>query len=212
MYDINDFKIGLIYKYTSPSGKVYIGKTINEKDRKSEHKTSCYKRKTYFAHAIKKYGFENFKYEVIIKFKPTLEIEKLNRVLNKLEIRYIKMYNSRDNSYGYNLTNGGEGICGYKHSEEMIEYLKSCPKTEKQISNLELGREGHSEETKLKQKNSKKSKMKRVGKYDLENVLLEEFDSIADAARSLEGSTQKTKHNKIGDCCNEKSKSAYGYT
>lgn len=25
---------GIIYKYTSPSGKVYIGQTINEKDRR----------------------------------------------------------------------------------------------------------------------------------------------------------------------------------
>ena len=25
---------GIIYKYTSPSGKVYIGQTIDEKDRK----------------------------------------------------------------------------------------------------------------------------------------------------------------------------------
>ena len=26
---------GIIYKYTSPSGKVYIGQTINEKDRRN---------------------------------------------------------------------------------------------------------------------------------------------------------------------------------
>jgi len=29
---------GIIYKYTSPSGKVYIGKTINEKKRLYRHK------------------------------------------------------------------------------------------------------------------------------------------------------------------------------
>jgi len=30
--------VGIIYKYTSPSGKCYIGQTIQENIRKSQHK------------------------------------------------------------------------------------------------------------------------------------------------------------------------------
>lgn len=212
MENVNDFKIGLIYKYTSPSGKIYIGQTINEKIRKSKHKIDSKIRKTYFANAIRKYGFESFIYEVIIKFKPTTDIQKLKRVLNKLEERYIKLYKSNDNNFGYNLNKGGEGNNGYKHSEEMIEYLKTLPKTKEQLDNLTLGRIECSEETKQKHKESQRKRMKRVGKFDLENTLLEEFDCIADAARSISSdATQKTKSNKISECCNEQRKTIYGY-
>lgn len=37
------------------------------------------------------------------------------------EIHYIKLLHSQDCSIGYNLTEGGEGISGYKHSEESNE-------------------------------------------------------------------------------------------
>ena len=29
-------RIGIIYKYTSPSGKIYIGQTMNEKERRKK--------------------------------------------------------------------------------------------------------------------------------------------------------------------------------
>lgn len=34
-------KRGIIYKYTSPSGKVYIGQTVDEKGRKNGHRSAC---------------------------------------------------------------------------------------------------------------------------------------------------------------------------
>lgn len=58
--------IGIIYKYTSPSGKVYIGQTIDEKKRRKEFRNLNIKyagRK--INHARKKYGPENFEYEVL---------------------------------------------------------------------------------------------------------------------------------------------------
>ena len=223
-------KIGVIYMYTSPSKKMYIGQTINETSRKWQHKRKTLLTNTKFGNALKKYGFENFEYKVLIKFKPTLNIEKLKRVLNKLEDRYIKLYNSIE--LGYNLREGGE--CGI-HSEESIQKMKDYANnmteehkinlsisskkryerdglTENQDKALEYGRHlPCTEESKQKLKQSNSTKMKKVGKYDLEDTLIETFNSIADAARSLEGSTQKTKHNKIGDCCNNRSKSSYGY-
>ena len=232
MYDVNDFKIGLIYKYTSPSGKVYIGKTTDEKSRKSKHKTNSVKLNTHFAKAIRKYGFENFKYEVLIKFKPTLDIKKLDRVLNKLEIRYIKLYNSQSPSCGYNLTLGGDGSYGYKHTEETKQKLKKdilnrpkewhnkLSKSAKQRcsgelpdyikENLELGRKTHSEETKKKISQSQKKNSKVVQKCDLEGNVLEEYDSIIDAARSFEDN-HKTRAKRIGECCNGKRKTIYSF-
>ena len=99
---------GIIYKYTSPSGKCYIGQTINEKERKNQHKRTYIKVEnlkldTAFYKSIRKYGWENFNYEVL----ETVDESKKNifNVLNTLEIMYIKKYDSYNN--GYNLCLGG---------------------------------------------------------------------------------------------------------
>ena len=54
-----------IYKHTSPSGKVYIGQTC----QKPEHRWDNGKgyKSGYFASAIKKYGWDNFKHEILFK-------------------------------------------------------------------------------------------------------------------------------------------------
>ena len=241
MKSIKELKIGVIYKYTSPSGKVYIGQTINEKSRKQGHKKSIDNPKcnTRFKRALIKYGYDNFQYEVIIKFNPTDDLLRLKRVLNKLEERYIKIYNSSHPEFGYNLTTGGES---FLHSEESKEKMKENTlnrpeewreklselkkkeleenKEESYIyKNLQKGRiperetirQGHSEETKKKMSEVRKNK-KSVEQYDLELNLINTFDSIADAARSLEGeATLKTKSSRISECINGKWKSAYNF-
>ena len=58
---------GIIYKSTSPSGKAYIGQTINENKRKRQHiansknSNSKYYYLPFYA-AIRKYGFDSFSY------------------------------------------------------------------------------------------------------------------------------------------------------
>ena len=86
--------IGTIYKLTSPSGKIYIGQTTNLKDRKR----CLYNPNKYYSghrldNAIKKYGIENFKYEIIIQIIDSDKI-RLREKLNELEIFYIEKYNS----------------------------------------------------------------------------------------------------------------------
>lgn len=54
---------GIIYKYTSPSGKCYIGQTINEDRRKLQHKRAAFNEnhKEYdkpFYRALRKYGWD----------------------------------------------------------------------------------------------------------------------------------------------------------
>lgn len=92
---------GYIYKYTSPSGKCYIGQTINSlKERaKSLINGNGYKKCTVFWKAIKKYGWSNFKVEILEEVKVDL--------LNDKEKYYILLFNSLIPN-GYNLTIGGE--------------------------------------------------------------------------------------------------------
>jgi len=123
---------GIIYKYTAPNGKIYIGQTTNEKKRKKAHKNISYNPKikdydTHFHRAIRKYGFDSFKYEVLFWTISKSE-ENMKVVLDTLEKFYIHKYNTFDPRFGYNMIKGGDGqtgmageknpFYGHKHSEE----------------------------------------------------------------------------------------------
>jgi len=91
----------LIYKYTSPSGKSYIGKTREDREdaRKYEHIYAAGKNKTTaFYYAIRKYGIEDFKYEVLMTGIPS-------EIANGMEIIYIDLHKPE-----YNMTTGGDGV------------------------------------------------------------------------------------------------------
>jgi group I intron endonuclease len=105
-------KEGYIYCFTSPSNKKYYGKTINIKKRLIQHRNTK-NTNWYFCRAIKKYGFQNFKFEIIENFK---NIEK--EFLNEREKFWINKDNTNNEDFGYNLTIGGDGTPGYKQSEE----------------------------------------------------------------------------------------------
>ena len=59
------FKKSIIYVATSPSGKQYVGQTVQTiKDRIRDHKKSS-SNCTLLKKAIKKYGFDNLSWKVI---------------------------------------------------------------------------------------------------------------------------------------------------
>ena len=91
----------IIYKVTNQdSGKVYIGQTTRGLEtRKIEHIRESHKNNPFYFHnAIKKYGEDNFKWEVIC-ICPNID------VLNEQEEYYIAFYNSMQD--GYNMKSGG---------------------------------------------------------------------------------------------------------
>lgn len=105
-----------VYKITNlVNGKIYVGKATSIKARWSKHKTAAIAKNpndyTYFHKAMNKYGFDNFKVEQVAEYKT--EREALDA-----EIFYIKEWKCRDKNIGYNLTDGGDGASGFKHSEE----------------------------------------------------------------------------------------------
>lgn len=95
---------GIIYKYTSPSNKSYIGQTVSEVKRKAQHKADSLKGVSKFYSAIRKYGYDSFKYEVIYTIEGTKEA--IKTTLDKKEYEYITKYNSAFK--GYNSTNGNQ--------------------------------------------------------------------------------------------------------
>ena len=107
---------GIIYKYTSPNGKCYIGQTIKENTRKRQHKLASKDVNTThpFYKAVQKYGWDNFIYEVLIKFECGNR-HTLIKILDHFEIFYIAKYNSY--KCGYNQTPGGHLI--YRNNDEV---------------------------------------------------------------------------------------------
>lgn len=110
--------IWTIYMYTFPNGKRYIGKTKRTMaQRKGNSETwEGYKRCTLLWKAIQKYGVPNIKETILIKELMT------NERADELEKYYIALYKTNVNrygsDYGYNLTDGGDGVSGIKYSEE----------------------------------------------------------------------------------------------
>lgn len=89
-----------IYKITNKiNGKCYVGQSIHIKKRFQEHIKSKFD--TPLCKAFKKYGIENFDFEIIEECK--------KQELNEKEIYYIKIFHSCVDEHGYNLTYGGDG-------------------------------------------------------------------------------------------------------
>lgn len=104
--------------HTSPSGKRYIGITGQNHKRRWRKNGAGYKNHVYFWNAIKKYGWDNFKHEILFEGLTKEEAE-------QKEIELIAKYNSNNENCGYNLSTGGEsGSKGYKYTEEQREHVK----------------------------------------------------------------------------------------
>ena len=90
---------GFIYKYTSPSGKSYIGQTCRSMKERAGKDGQGYTNCSIFFNAIQKYGFENFKKEI-------LEEVSLSDI-DERERFYIALYNTVQPN-GYNVKIGGQ--------------------------------------------------------------------------------------------------------
>lgn len=138
-----------VYAHFTPCGKVYVGLTSTDVKRR----WNCgngYSHNSYFHRAIKKYGWNNIRHEIIQTGLTKIEAENLER-------EKIKEFKSNDRNFGYNLTDGGE--VGKRHSEEskrlMSEHKKGTPSVRKG--------EHLSEETKRKLSEAHKGIRRNIG-------------------------------------------------
>lgn len=120
-----------VYKFTSPSGKVYIGQSSNFNRRKSEHKYASKNTINKLYSSFQKYGMDNHKFEIL--FLSNDDYEK-----NRMEQFYINFYNSIKS--GLNLidvTGGIRSFTGKKHTEEEVKRIKERMKGFKPIKAIE---------------------------------------------------------------------------
>lgn len=96
---------GVIYKYTSPSGKCYIWQTSQEEKRKYRFlNLKQFYGSAKIDNARRKYLPENFKYEILYEYQAD-NLQELRDILGKKEIEFITKYNSINE--GYNHQEGG---------------------------------------------------------------------------------------------------------
>ena len=210
----------IVYKHINKiNGKVYIGQTALNVERRwrngKGYKTGVFKK------AIEKYGWDNFEH-IIVRDKLSKE------EANLLEVSLIRKY--KELGICYNITDGGEGACGYKHTEEskkkisnrskgkkipeyikilVSERFKGVALTEEHKLKISIALRGKSksEEAKLKMKlNHSYHDLVEVIKCDKNGNIICTYPSIAEASRDT--SILQTH---ISRCARGKRPSAGGY-
>lgn len=139
-----------IYKAVNKTnGKVYIGFDSNWPSRQKKHKNKYQKLNIVFYDSIKKYGWDNFEWEIIYQSldgKHTLEV---------MENYFINEYRSFvgfNDCHGYNMTLGGEGVLGLSGERSPWYKRKHTEYSKKLMSEKAIGKRNRkqTEETKLK--------------------------------------------------------------
>lgn len=118
----------IVYKHTSPSGKVYIGITQRSPSKRFRNGAG-YKDNEHFWRAIEKYEWQNFKHEILYSGLS-------KEIACKIEIELIAKYNSADRKYGYNIEFGGEhSVPSEETRKKMSEAKKNLgPEWRKKLS------------------------------------------------------------------------------
>jgi len=155
----------VVYIHTSPSNKRYVGITCTEVEKRWRHGNGYYRNK-YFARAIKKYGWDNFKHEIVATGLSKIEAEEIEKSL-------ITRYQSNVKEHGYNIKSGGDS--NGKHAEESKILMSQNRKGK--------GTQPKSEETRQRMRKSHKggASSKRVQCIETGEI----YESINDAARAV---------------------------
>lgn len=216
MKQLNDFfqeldcknKIAGIYKLTSPSGKIYIGKASNLYVRLNNYINLHCKGQRYLYNALLKYGVDNFKIDIL--FKTDKKYKYIEDLLNAIEIRTIKTFKSTNRDIGYNIKSGGNGG---KHSEETKKLIGNGNRGKKRSEEFKLNVSKRMSETKRSEESNKKRSNSMISKnkviviqYNKNGEFIKEWESASDAYRELNISGTSIANNISG-----RSKSAGGF-
>ena len=113
----------IIYKYTNRvNGKVYVGKTSRSlRERHREHIYSAkVGRNIHWGNALIKWGMSSFDREVLC------EVDDNDAAF--VEMIFISALCAVDKRYGYNSTDGGEGVQGWHHTEKIRRKISESAK------------------------------------------------------------------------------------
>lgn len=180
----------IVYKHTSPSGKVYIGITKKEKVRDRWRYGYGYKHNAYFYNAIQKYGWNNIEHEILAS-NLTLEEACV------MEKELIALYTNK--GICYNIAEGGTDGNTKNRTEEEKQHLSNMVKEYHKTHEHPFKGKHHSEESRaiIREKSKKRWENNydelysslivkvRVGVFNILTHEYQEFDTEKEAAHKI---------------------------
>lgn len=190
---------GFIYKYTSPSGKSYIGRTIQTLRERAKESGKGYRQCPVFYKAIQKYGYENMTVEILAE----VEIEDLPEE----EANWISFYNTLVPN-GYNIgselgpatkevhqydAKTGDYIASFSSLTEAarenglktIHYISKCRRGKQKTSHGFIWKKEKFD--KVDPEDFQDRTPIKVYAYNLDGSFAKEFNSITEAAKAVGG-------------------------
>lgn len=204
-----------IYKHTAPNDKVYIGIT-NQNPLRRWNSGRGYQNQKLFYRAILKYGWDNFKHEILLD-----DLTKEEAYTKEIEL--IAHYKSNQKEYGYNVSSGGQGSNNVSPSTETRMKIsialkgkntwqkgrKASEETRQKMSMARLGHFGWSKGkhlTKEHREKVAKSLSKKVYQFSLQGEFIKEWESGILVERTLKISSGHISRN-----CRGQRKTAGGF-
>lgn len=195
-----DERLYKVYKHTLPisvSGKendmIYIGITCKKNIKQRWLGGRGYDGNLHFSNAIKKYGWNNFKHEVLFDGLTKEDAE-------YKEIELIAYYDSTNPTKGYNHSFGGNSIGKYSESTKQLISQKNKGKKrnddfKKRMSEVHLGK------SKSESMRNKLSERSSIAVVCIETGIVYKSATFAGKELGIDNST-------ISKCCRGENKSA----
>lgn len=157
----------IVYMYTFPNGKIYIGMTTKTLE---ERRDSGYQHNKKLKNAMRSYGWRAIKKTILAEFDNVKDafLE---------EERQIAMHDATNPAIGYNISRGGKStFAGRTHTNEHKSYM----------SNLYKGKQFTSEHIRhLKDAHAKERKA--VASVDSSGNVVKHYESLGCAAEDVGG-------------------------
>lgn len=215
MGEVGDFGMEAVSNFTvymhvnKINHKVYVG--ITQRDPKLRWLSGHgYSHNGHFNSAIKKYKWENFEHIIFAEGCTKEEACRIEQLL-------IKLYNTNDRKYGYNMSAGGEfGGLGVKRSAESRMRMSIAAKLRSPVSRdtIEKIRKANTGKKRSKEVREKISKAQqgRIGspwsenmhklmdkpvvQYDKNGLFVAQYNSLSEASKKTAVAMQN-----ISSCC-----------
>jgi group I intron endonuclease len=219
-----------IYKITSPSGKVYIGQSINVQKRfKLNYKAlnGNIQKQPKLYNSLNKYGWENHHKEIVEKCNISelneREIYWKQHYINQLgwdKMLFCELYDkgggpkSEETRKKLSLANSKPKPIGFGEKMSKINKGRKCSESTKKIISAKITGTKRSEDTKNKLRKPKTKehiqKMNRpryvIIQYDLQDNFIQEWSSVNEIIQHL-----KINYRNITAACRKEQKTAGGY-